>query len=297
MAPRAFCLRMPRPECNKPRMRQTTIRKTSRRKPVSAPDAAFAEMPELPLARRSLHDQIVDEIGRRIVKGEYSSGMLPTEPLLAANLGVSRNALREAVKVLVSKGMVEVRPKTGMRILPEARWNLLDRDVLAWHAHSDRRLTRAFELVEFRLIVEPIAAHLAAKRATHEEIAAIDTACTWLEACVGKPLMIPEVDITFHHSIHEASHNAILSQMASLTSSLMQIQVLMTTQKPGSFEAGLPLHREVTEAIKARDADRAEDAARRLAQMPYDDLAQRIKLSPKRRMARLKELARVVGRG
>ncbi len=85
--------------------------------------------------------------------------------------------------------------------------------------------------------------------------------------------------------------------MASLTSSLMQIQVLMTTQKPGSFEAGLPLHREVTEAIKAHDADRAEDAARRLAQMPYDDLAQRIKLSPKRRMARLKELSRMVGRG
>jgi DNA-binding FadR family transcriptional regulator len=263
---------------------------------------AAPDLPELPLARRSLHDQIVNEIGRRIVKGEYGANdsgksMLPTEPLLAANLGVSRNALREAVKVLVSKGMVEVRPKTGMRILPEARWNLLDRDVLAWHAHSARRLTRAFELVEFRLIVEPIAAYLAAKRATHEEIAAIDTACTWLEACVGKPLMIPEVDITFHHSIHEASHNAILSQMASLTSSLMQIQVLMTTQKPGSFEAGLPLHREVTEAIKARDADRAEDAARRLAQMPYDDLAQRIKLSPKRRMARLKELARVVGRG
>jgi DNA-binding FadR family transcriptional regulator len=285
-----------------PRMRQTPNRTTARRKPMPAAEAAAAELsladlPDLPLARRSLHDQIVDQIGRRIVKGEYSSGMLPTEPLLAANLGVSRNALREAVKVLVSKGMVEVRPKTGMRILPEARWNLLDRDVLAWHAHSERRLTRAFELVEFRLIVEPIAAHLAAKRATHEEIAAIDTACTWLEACVGKPLMIPEVDITFHHSIHEASHNAILSQMASLTSSLMQIQVLMTTQKPGSFEAGLPLHREVTEAIKARDAARAEDAARRLAQMPYDDLAQRIKLSPKRRMARLKELSRLVGRG
>jgi DNA-binding FadR family transcriptional regulator len=276
-------------------MRQTMIRTTARRKPL--PAAAPQEPPELPLARRSLHDQIVDEIGRRIVKGEYSTGMLPTEPLLAGNLGVSRNALREAVKVLVSKGMVEVRPKTGMRILPEARWNLLDRDVLAWHAHSDRRLTRAFELVEFRLIVEPIAAYLAAKRATPAEIAAIDTACSWLEACVGKPLMIPEVDITFHHSIHEASHNAILSQMASLTSSLMQIQVLMTTQKPGSFEAGLPLHREVTEAIKSRDADRAEDAARRLAQMPYDDLAQRIKLSPKRRMARLKDLERVVGRG
>jgi DNA-binding FadR family transcriptional regulator len=275
----------------------TTIRTSTRRKPVDIGRAlaATAPNPTEPLARRSLHDQIVDEIGRHIVKGEYGA-TLPTEPQLAAGLGVSRNALREAVKVLVAKGMVEVRPKTGMRILPEAQWNLLDREVLAWHAHSERRLTRAFELVEFRLIVEPMAAYLAAKRASAEEIDAIDAACTALEACIGKPPLIPEVDVTFHHSIHKASHNAILSQMASLTSSLMQIQVLMTTQKPGTFEAGLPLHREVTEAIKARDADAAENAARRLAQMPYDDLAQRIKLSPKRRMARLREIARMIER-
>ena len=279
-----------------PPMRHSMIRTTARRKPVDEVPAPGAPDAAEPLARRSLHDQIVDEIGRRIVKGEYGAS-LPTEPLLAAGLGVSRNALREAVKVLVAKGMVEVRPKTGMRILPETQWNLLDRDVLAWHAHSERRLTRAFELVEFRLIVEPMAAYLAAKRASAEEIARIDANCTALEACVGKPLLIPEVDIRFHHSIHEASHNAILSQMASLTSSLMQIQVLMTTQKPGSFEAGLPLHREVTEAIKARDAEAAENAAHRLAQMPYDDLAQRIKLTPKRRVARLREIARMVGRG
>jgi DNA-binding FadR family transcriptional regulator len=242
-----------------------------------------------------MHDQIVDEIGRRIVKGDYGA-TLPTEPQLAANLGVSRNALREAVKVLVAKGMVEVRPKTGMRILSEAHWNLLDRDVLAWHAHSERRLVRAFELVEFRLIVEPMAAYLAAKRASAEEIDTIEASCTALEACIGKPLLIPEMDFVFHHSIHKASQNAILSQMASLTSSLMQIQVLMTTQKPGSFEAGLPLHREVTEAIKARNPDAAESAARRLALMPYDDLAQRIKLPPKRRMARLRDIARMVRR-
>jgi DNA-binding FadR family transcriptional regulator len=285
-----------RPGCNMPPMRQTTIRTTARRKPADGL-AAAAAAPDAtePLARRSLHDQIVDEIGRRIVKGEYGA-TLPTEPQLAARLGVSRNALREAVKVLVAKGMVEVRPKTGTRILPEAYWNLLDRDVLAWHAHSERRLIRAFELVEFRLIVEPMAAYLAAKRASAEEIENIDANCTALEACVGRPLRIPEVDIAFHHSIHEASHNAILSQMASLTSSLMQIQVLMTTQKPGSFEAGLPLHREVTEAIKARQATAAENAAHRLAQMPYDDLAQRIKLTPKRRMARLREIARMAGR-
>jgi DNA-binding FadR family transcriptional regulator len=248
------------------------------------------------LTRRSLHDQIVEEVGRRIVRGDYAKGMLPTEPQLAAALGVSRNALREAVKVLVSKGMVEVRPKTGMRILPEADWNLLDREVLGWHAQSHQRLTRAFELVEFRVIIEPMAAYLAAKRASAKEVKAIDEACTRLEACVGKPAEVPEKDIVFHRSIHQASHNAILNHLGSLTSSLMQIQVLMTTQKPGSFEAGLPLHRQLSKAVAARDAEAAEDTARRLAQMPYDDLAQRIKIGPRQRLARLREIARMVPR-
>jgi len=248
-----------------------------------APRDSLPAAPQ-PLARFRLHDQIVAELGGRIVGGRFSeSGVLPTETDLATELGVSRNALREAVKVLVSKGMVEVRPKTGTRIRPAEEWNLLDRDVLDWHAQSDQRLTRAFELVEFRLVVEPRAACLAAKRGTDEDLKAIDTACTALEACIGKPDLVPQCDIVFHRSIHKASHNALFNHLGSLTSSLMQIQVLMTTHEPGSFEKGLPLHRSLTEAIKARDADQAEAISRQLVQMPYDDLAERLSL-PSRRL-------------
>src|SRR5215831_16424508 len=101
------------------------------------------------ISRRNLHDQIVEELGRRIVGDEFGrEGLLPTEPQLAAELGVSRNALREAIKVLVSKGLVEVRPKTGMRVRPAADWKLLDREVLSWHAFSTRHLDHSFALVE-----------------------------------------------------------------------------------------------------------------------------------------------------
>jgi GntR family galactonate operon transcriptional repressor len=228
------------------------------------------------LSRSSLHDRIVEALGTRIVAGEFAEGSpLPKEDSLAAQLGISRNALREAMKVLASKGLIEIRTKIGTRILPTAEWNLLDRDVLAWHAHSELRLTRAFELVEFRLIVEPRAAFLAARRGTSEEISAIDHACGQLEACIGQPALVPACDITFHRSVYHASHNAILSHLGSLTASLMQIQVSMTTQEPGSFEHGLPLHRQVTEAIKQRDAEAAERLSRKLVQMPYEDLAQR----------------------
>jgi GntR family galactonate operon transcriptional repressor len=250
--------------------------KESSRKMPSGQERAAA--PRRAIARRNLHDQIVDELGRRIVAGEYGpEGGLPTEPQLAADLGIGRNALREAIKVLISKGMVEVRPKTGMRVRPAGEWNLLDREVLSWHALSDLRLNRSFDMVEFRLIVEPKAAHLAAKRATREEIATIRENCTRLEACVGRPELVPERDIAFHHSIHLASHNAILDHLGRLIASLMRIQVVMTTEQPGSFESGLGLHRELTEAIASRKAALAEDAARRLVQMPYDDLSRRLK--------------------
>lgn len=228
------------------------------------------------LSRSNLHDRIVEALGTRIVAGEFSEGStMPTEDALATQLGVSRNALREAMKVLASKGLLEIRPKTGTRILPTAEWNLLDREVLAWHAHSELRLTRAFELVEFRLIVEPRAAFLAARRATSKDLTAIADNCALLETCVGEPELVPLRDIAFHRSIHQASHNAILNHLGSLTSSLMQIQVLMTTQAPGSFEHGLPLHRQLTEAITRREAELAEQLSRQLVQMPYQDLAER----------------------
>lgn len=229
------------------------------------------------ISRRSLHNDVVEEIGRKIVDGEFrEGGSLPTELELAAELGISRNVLREAIKVLQSKGLIEVRPKTGMQVRPAKDWNLLDREVLNWQAFSKLHLPHAFNFTEFRLIVEPKASYLAAKRGTAEEIAAIREACTNLEACVGHPSRVPAADIKFHQSIHIASHNAILSHIGSLTAALMQVQVQLTAVEPGSFERGLPLHRELTEAISARDAERAEAVSRALCEMPYLDLAGRL---------------------
>jgi len=236
-----------------------------------------------PARRRNRFAQVVDELGRRVVSGDFDgSGVLPIEPQLAAELGVSRNLLREAVKVLAGKGLLDVRPKRGTRLRAEPDWHLLDPDVLAWLDGSGHRLERSFDLVEFRLIVEPMASYLAAVRGTPAEKRSIAEACAALEACVGHPDRVPDRDIAFHRSVHAASGNAILNHLGSLIASLMQIQVLMTTDRPGSFERGLPLHRELTEAILRADGPAAEDASRRLVQMPYDDLAGRRRLEAAR---------------
>jgi len=78
---------------------------------------------------RSLHDRVVHANGRKILGGELPPGaLLPAEP----ELGASRTVLREAIKVLAAKGLVEARPKIGTRVRPREAWNLLDHEVLAW---------------------------------------------------------------------------------------------------------------------------------------------------------------------
>lgn len=234
------------------------------------------ERPNGQSINRNLHEQILDELGFRIVRGDYDeSRTLPRETDLAEALGISRNALREAVKVLASKGMVEARPKVGTRARPREDWDILDPRVLEWQMRAGLHLKQALELVEFRLVVEPKAAFLAALRARDEEITAIRRNCAALEGCVGKPRLVPDTDIRFHGAIIRASGNRVLIHLGRLIAALMRVQVALTTEQPGSFERGLPLHRRLAEAIAARRAPEAEAISHALVLMPYRDLCRR----------------------
>src|SRR5690242_7577196 len=96
-------------------------------------------MPSLKL-RKNLRKQIVDEIGISIGRGERQAGdTFPSEPELGVQLGVSRTVIREAIKILSEKGLVESHVKTGTQIQPRHRWNLLDPDILAWEYDAGPR--------------------------------------------------------------------------------------------------------------------------------------------------------------
>ena len=103
----------------------------------TAPEAR----PEEPRSRvlrisgASVHAALAEEIGQRIVRGDYPPGtLLPNEAKWSQIFDVSRSAVREAIKMLMAKGLLTSRPKVGSRVEPRERWNLLDRDVLAWYA-------------------------------------------------------------------------------------------------------------------------------------------------------------------
>ena len=125
----------------------------------------------------ALHGQVAHEIGRQIVSGVIAEGdYLPREAELAARYGVSRQAVREALKVLAAKGLVVSRRRAGTRVTPRLTWNLLDPDVLAWH--PPEAIDHAFfkDLVELRRLIEPAAATFAAQRGDAEKIAPITAA-------------------------------------------------------------------------------------------------------------------------
>jgi len=118
---------------------------------------------------------VVDILGQRIAAGHYIEGeTLPVEQQLA---DIGRNALREAVKVLSGKGLISTAPRSGTKIRPKDEWNMLDPDVLSWHADPETATPEfLLALLEIRRIIEPKAAELAAVRASREDVAAIRAA-------------------------------------------------------------------------------------------------------------------------
>jgi DNA-binding FadR family transcriptional regulator len=119
---------------------------------------------------KALHGQVAHKIGRRIAEGSISTGaLLPREAELASQFGVSRQAIREALKVLAAKGLVASRRRTGTHVLPRSSWNLLDPDVLAWHPPERVPRDLLKDLIELRFLIEPAAAEAAASRASPED--------------------------------------------------------------------------------------------------------------------------------
>ena len=156
---------------------------------------------------------VVDTLGYRISAGTYKEGeTLPIEQELANSLEVGRNSLREAVKVLSGKGLLSTAPRSGTKVRPRGEWNMLDPDVLKWHADPEIA-SQAFmlDLIELRRIIEPKAAELAAVRGTKADVANILAAYEVMADAGTNGQQRLEADIEFHTAILKASHNEVLA--------------------------------------------------------------------------------------
>jgi len=212
----------------------------------------------------SLSDRVAAEIGRRIVTGQFGPGdSLPTEPKLQEEFGVSRTAVREAIRLLSAKGLTVSRPKIGTKVRPRADWNMLDTEVLRWQI--DERPSDEFihSLFEMREIIEPAAAARAAERATPDEVEALRLAFEGIKGRQRGSSDQIKSDLAFHMIVLEASHNPMLRSVGSLIESGLVISFSLGWRTEAS-DASVLQHRDVYEAIRDKNPDEAYLAMRRL---------------------------------
>ena len=218
-------------------------------------------------AGRGLHGSLVEALGRRIVAGWVEPGeALPAEPLVAAGYDVSRTAVREALRVLAAKGLVEARPMRGTRVRPRREWRLLDPDLLRWSVDDADPALLLHDLLDIRLMLEPAAAGLAAERADQLERTAIESAYVDLAASLDDPDAFIEADLRFHRAVITATGNPLLGELvAAIEAGLRlarRVQVRIAGAQRPLPQDPLPAHHAVVRAIASGDGAAAEAAMR-----------------------------------
>ena len=212
-------------------------------------------------------------IAVRIVTGVYPEGeALRRIEDLATEFGSSRVAICEALRVLVEKGLIESRQKSGTRVRPRSTWNLADPDVIAWQALANPNLAFFRDLSEVRAMIEPFAANLAAHRATKVERQHLRHLLAKMESTIDHSSEFAAADLELHAAILAASHNLILLHLTNTIGEALAASRALTTQSKAASEASQPLHAVVVAEIVAGRGEQASQAMRILVGEAYVDI-------------------------
>jgi GntR family galactonate operon transcriptional repressor len=231
--------------------------------------------------KRNLHAHVVQSLGSRIVRGDLKAGdPFPSEADLGREFNASRSVIREAVKSLAARGLLESRTRTGIRVLSPMHWNLLDIDVLGWRYEAMPRGQFFQELFEIRSMIEPRAAALAADRASKAEVAGIASAYAVMEASDPSTPAAIEADLRFHRGILIASHNDLLPQMGNLIGVGLLVSYRISTEP---YRVFLPSHKAVLDAIGKGKPAIAQKAMQELLTGTKDYLEVHLTASRKKR--------------
>lgn len=209
---------------------------------------------------RSLHGYVVHELGQRIVGGKVKPGeLLPREETLAESLQVSRTALREALKVLSVKGLIESRAGIGARVLEERCWSQFDADVLAWRCAAMPTDEYFGQLVEMLEVIAPAAAETAARRRTPAQWSAIDEAIKAMAAAQTLDEWA-DADLRFYDALLHATGNELFHSLFSVVESALAMFFTGAARHTGNFKDALPKHRKVLDAIWRQQPEAARKA-------------------------------------
>jgi DNA-binding FadR family transcriptional regulator len=217
----------------------------------------------------NLTHTLADALGRDIVSGAHASGKVLSEAAVAGPELASRSAVREAVRLLEGKGLIEARPRRGTTVLPQERWNLYDRDVQTWLRTASAQSKLLNDLLAMRRIVEPEAAALAAASRRDLNIDRLSAAHDRMVAAQNGNGDSLDADIAFHAAILLSSDNSFLFALTPLVETALRQSIRLTNALRGDVVGDLAAHSRVFYAIRDGDADQARTSMRQL----LDDVA------------------------
>lgn len=177
---------------------------------------------------------------------------------LAERFGVSRTLMRDVLRSLEEKGLIERKPQAGTRPRSIQHWNLLDDEMLAWCCESMPQRRFYFSLLELRMVIEPQAVALAATRANEEEIQLIVNAFnSMVSQDESGPSIDSEGDIAFHQAIIKASGNIFISQFGGIVRAALHHTIYMSVRAAADHAESIESHRKLLEAIERRNPEQA----------------------------------------
>jgi GntR family transcriptional regulator, galactonate operon transcriptional repressor len=222
---------------------------------------------------RGRHGRLVQELGLGIVRGAHAPGDVLDLEGLEREFGVSRTVIREAVKVLASKGLLDSRQKLGTFVMDPARWNRLDPDVLRWRFATGDEPVLLDRLGEVRMMVEPAAAALAAERRSAEDIEAMAVALADMarHQTSGDTGAFVAADVRFHHAVLSATGNELVAGMALIIEVGLEVRDALVHAVQAPSAASVAAHRAVLDAIVSRQPADAQHRMRRLLEQASQD--------------------------
>ncbi|WP_225869171.1 MULTISPECIES: FadR/GntR family transcriptional regulator [unclassified Nocardioides] len=214
------------------------------------------------MARTALHDDVLDALGRRIVGGELAVGAVLTLDIIDTEHDVSRSVSREAVRVLESMGMVASRRRVGVTVQPRTSWHVFDPRLIRWRLDSDDRAAQLRSLGELRSGFEPVAAGLAAERATPEQCGALATAASDMvvHGRSGDLEAFLQADVAFHRILLEASGNEMLAALDGVVAEVLAGRTHHHLMPTHPKDEAVDLHVEVARAVRSGDVTGARAA-------------------------------------
>lgn len=208
------------------------------------------------ITKKSATQLVIENLRALVVGDNFRVGdKFPTEKNLCSLLGVGRGTVREAIKVLVSQGYLEIRPGLGTFI--KSKTETQSESLSSWFLNNEIQLQ---DLIVVRSVIEPLATKLAVDKCTPEQLAELkeNQAAATTAASMRDAEALARFDEEFHRSIFQISGNPLLIEINDMINRQLAVFRQKTFRIKNNIDNFIPAHAMIIEAFEAHDAEAGE---------------------------------------